>query len=410
MALTSGTRLGAYEIRSTLGAGGMGEVYRALDGRLNREVAIKVLLPSVADDPDRLARFSREAQVLASLNHPNIAHIHGLEEADGVRALVMELVEGPTLADRIARGPIPVDEAVLIAKQIAEGLEAAHEQGIIHRDLKPANIKVRADSTVKLLDFGLAKAIETTSGSGATAMNSPTIPATEAGVIMGTAAYMSPEQARGAVVDRRADIWAFGCVLYEMLTGRTAFARDSMTDTLAAITRDEPDAAALSTLPPAIAALVQRCLKKSARERLRDIGEARIILSSPDITLSAPGVPSAAGSSRMAAPRRRVMTLVSAGILIAALSGVVNWSLARRGIVAPTPAPVLAPTLAQVTMDAGLTLDPAVSPTGTLLVYASDRGGAGLDIWVQPLPSGDPVQITHDDEDDREPSFSPDGS
>src|SRR5439155_14951062 len=224
MALASGTKVGPYEILSPLGVGGMGEVYRAHDTKLNRDVAIKVLLPAVANDPERIARFSREAQLLASLNHPHIAHIHGLEESSGVRALVMELVEGPTLADRIAQGPIPLAEALVIAKQVADALEAAHEQGIIHRDLKPANIKVREDGTVKVLDFGLAKALDPTA-SAANAMNSPTLSvhATQAGLILGTAAYMSPEQARGKAVDKRADIWAFGCVLYEMLTGRRAF-------------------------------------------------------------------------------------------------------------------------------------------------------------------------------------------
>src|SRR6195256_3997337 len=216
MHLSPGTRLGPYEIVAPLGAGGMGEVYRARDTKLNREVAIKVLLPAVANDPDRLTRFSREAQVLASLNHPNIAHIHGLEESDGVRALVMELVDGPTLADRIAEGPISVRDALAIARQIAEALEAAHEQGVIHRDLKPANIKVRPDGTVKVLDFGLAKAMDPTASSTVDAMNSLTLSAraTQMGMIIGTAAYMSPEQAKGRAVDRRADIWAFGVVVY----------------------------------------------------------------------------------------------------------------------------------------------------------------------------------------------------
>ena len=219
--LSAGTKLGPYDIVAPLGAGGMGEVYRAHDTKLHRDVAIKVLLPAVANDPDRLARFSREAQVLASLNHPNIAHIHGLEETDGVTALVLELVEGEDLAQRIARGPIPLDEALAIAKQIADALEAAHEQGIIHRDLKPANIKVRPDGTVKVLDFGLAKAMDPAGASSANAMNSPTLSmhATQPGIVLGTAAYMSPEQARGKAVDKRADIWALGCVLFEMLTG-----------------------------------------------------------------------------------------------------------------------------------------------------------------------------------------------
>ena len=221
MALSAGTHLGPYEVLSALGVGGMGEVYRARDTKLNRDVAIKVLLPAVANDPERLARFSREAQVLASLNHPNIAQIHGLEDSGGVRALVMELVEGPTLADRIAAGAIPIDEALAIAKQITEALEAAHDQGIIHRDLKPANIKVREDGTVKVLDFGLAKGLNPAAASSAAAMNSPTVTlhGTQAGMILGTAAYMSPEQATGKVVDTRSDLWAFGVVLLEMLSG-----------------------------------------------------------------------------------------------------------------------------------------------------------------------------------------------
>src|SRR5471032_2446839 len=232
MSLAAGARLGSYEIVAPLGAGGMGEVYRARDAKLNRDVAIKVLLPAVANDPDRLARFSREAQVLASLNHPNIAHIHGLEETDGVTALVLELVEGEDLAQRIARGPVPLDEALPIARQIADALEAAHEQGIIHRDLKPANIKVRPDGTVKVLDFGLAKVLS--GDAPVDPAHSPTMAPADTGVgmVLGTAAYMSPEQARGRVVDKRTDIWAFGCVLFEMLTGQQAFSGESTTDVL----------------------------------------------------------------------------------------------------------------------------------------------------------------------------------
>ena len=223
MSLAPGTRIGPYEVAGPLGAGGMGEVYRATDTKLKRQVAIKILPPSLAADAGRLARFQREAEVLASLNHPHIAAIYGLEESAGITALVMELVEGDDLSQRIARGAIPIDEALPIAKQIAEALEAAHEQGIVHRDLKPANIKVRADGTVKVLDFGLAKALDPAAASSPQAMNSPTItsPAmTQAGMILGTAAYMAPEQARGTAVDKRADVWAFGVVLYEMLTGR----------------------------------------------------------------------------------------------------------------------------------------------------------------------------------------------
>ncbi len=244
MSLTAGARLGPYEILSALGAGGMGEVYRARDTRLQRDVAIKVLPEVFASDPDRLARFEREAQLLASLNHPHIGAIYGLEESGGVRALILELVEGSTLADRIAQGPVPLDEALTIARQIADALEAAHEHGIIHRDLKPANVKVRQDGTVKVLDFGLAKLNDPNVSNGPNASNdlnvfsqAPTItsPAmmTGVGVILGTAAYMAPEQAKGRPADKRSDVWAFGCVLYEMLTGKGPFAGDDVSDTLA---------------------------------------------------------------------------------------------------------------------------------------------------------------------------------
>jgi len=255
MPLSAGTRLGPYEILSALGAGGMGEVYRARDTKLDRAVAIKILPEAVAADTARIARFEREAKTLASLNHLNIAHIHGLEESNGVRALVMELVEGEDLAQRIARGAIPVAEALLIAKQVADALEAAHEQGIIHRDLKPANIKVRPDGTVKVLDFGLAKAIEPAVVASSSVSRSPTIttPAmTLAGVILGTAAYMSPEQARGKAVDKRVDIWAFGCVLYEMLTGKRAFDGEGVSETMARVIEREPD---WTRLPAALSPL-----------------------------------------------------------------------------------------------------------------------------------------------------------
>ena len=257
----------------------MGEVYQARDTTLNRQVAIKVLLPAVANDPDRLARFRREAQVLASLNHPHIAQIHGFEEADGVRALVMELVDGPTLADRIASGAIAIAEALPIATQIAEALEAAHEQGIIHRDLKPANIKVREDGTVKVLDFGLAKAFDTQSGAGVDTTSSPTLSAhaTETGIILGTAAYMSPEQARGRPVDRRADLWAFGCVLYEMLTGQRAFPGEGVSDTLAHVLMKEPDWNALpADMPAPIRRLLRRCVEKDRKQRLDSATAARL--------------------------------------------------------------------------------------------------------------------------------------
>jgi eukaryotic-like serine/threonine-protein kinase len=250
MPLSAGTKLGAYEITAAIGAGGMGEVYRARDPKLGRDVAIKVLPEAFARDAERMARFQREAKVLASLDHPNIASIYGLEDSGGTRALVMQLVEGPTLADRIKAGPIPVDEAVRIARQIADALEYAHERGIIHRDLKPANVKVTNDDAVKVLDFGLAKALEG-DPSSIDISTSPTISrmATQAGVLLGTAAYMSPEQAKAKTVDRRADIWAFGCVLYEMLTGKVGFPGDSVTDRLAGVIRAEPDWSQLPSRP-----------------------------------------------------------------------------------------------------------------------------------------------------------------
>jgi serine/threonine protein kinase len=286
-----GSQIGAFRIESLLGVGGMGEVYRARDTKLNRDIAIKILPAAFASDQERLARFKREAQVLASLNHPNIGGIYGLEGQEGLDGregppcLVLELVEGPTLADRIARGPIPVDEALAIARQIADALECAHEQGIIHRDLKPANIKVREDGTVKVLDFGLAKMLEPTEAAAAPSgslTQSPTIttPAmTAAGMILGTAAYMSPEQAKGRPADKRSDIWAFGCVLYEMLTTRRAFDGDDVSETLAAILRTEPDYSALPLgTPPALQTLVQRCLRKDRKRRLADISDARLDL------------------------------------------------------------------------------------------------------------------------------------
>ena len=279
MGLTPGTRLHAYEITAAIGAGGMGEVYRARDTRLGRDVAIKVLPSDVAIDTDRLVRFEREAQILASLNHPNIAAIYGVEDAAGVPALVMELVDGPTLADRIVSGPIPIDDVLPIARQIADALEAAHEQGIIHRDLKPANIKVRPDGAVKVLDFGLAKALDPAASHGGSAMNSPTVSmhATRAGIILGTAAYMAPEQARGKALDRRVDIWAFGVVLYEMLCGTRLFGGEEISDTLALVLTNEPDWTALpANTPQPIHRLLRRCLDKDPKRRLASASDARL--------------------------------------------------------------------------------------------------------------------------------------
>src|SRR5262245_58369203 len=283
----SGRRIGIYSVHERIGAGGMGEVYRAHDSKSHRDVALKVLAADLIGDydqqrQDHLRRFRREAHALAALNHPNIAAIYGLEEADGVTALVMELVDGSTLADRIAHRPVPPDEALSITKQIAEALEAAHERGIVHRDLKPANIKLRSDGTVKVLDFGLAKTVRPAAGSlrdvsqGAT-RSTPAV--TETGLIIGTAAYMSPEQATGKAVDHRADIWALRCVLFEMLTGRAAFGGETLTDTLAAVMRAEPDWSRVpSGVPDSLCDVARRCLRRDPRQRLQAIGDARIAL------------------------------------------------------------------------------------------------------------------------------------
>ena len=277
-----GTTVSHYKVTSKLGAGGMGEVWRAQDTKLGRDVALKVLPASFAADPERLARFELEARALAAFSHPNIAGIHGLEEAEGQRFLVMEVAEGQTLGERLAKGPLPVEEAVRIALQIAQALEVAHDKGIVHRDLKPGNVMVSPDGRVKVLDFGLAKALGAhplSGGSGIDASHSPTLAMTQAGVLLGTAGYMSPEQARGKAVDRRADIWSFGCVLYEMLAGRRAFDGETVTDVLGAIVHKEPDLASLPThVPPRIRQLLQQCLQKDASRRLQSIGDARVAL------------------------------------------------------------------------------------------------------------------------------------
>src|SRR6266508_1589638 len=305
MPLASGSRLGPYEILSALGAGGMGEVWKARDGRLGREVAIKVLPEAFAADAERLARFRREAHVLASLNHPHIAAIYGLEEADGVEGLVLELVPGETLAERLAKGALPIEEALEIARQIADALEAAHERGVVHRDLKPSNVKLTPEGKVKVLDFGLAKAL-TGEAPSTDVSTSPTLTAaaTQAGVALGTAAYMSPEQARGKPVDKRADVWAFGAVLYEMLTGRQPFAEDTVSDTLAAVLKTDPDWSAMPAVTPVpIRRLLRRCLQKDPRRRLRDIGDARI-----EIEEAMQGVsPDAAPAARAPRASRRML-------------------------------------------------------------------------------------------------------
>jgi len=342
--LAPGDRLGPYEITAKLGEGGMGEVYRARDTDLGRDVAVKVLPSDLADNPEALSRFRREAQTLAALNHPNIATIYGIEESSGIRALVMELVEGDDLSALIARGRLPLAEALPIARQIAEALEAAHEQGIVHRDLKPANIKVRADSTVKVLDFGLAKAMETAGPSAADPANSPTLTAraTQLGVILGTAAYMSPEQARGKPVDKRTDIWAFGCVLFEMLAGKRAFAGETVSDTLAAVLKTDPDWTALPEATPAsLRNLLRRCLDRDVKQRLRDIGEARVAVSrieagalDPPIELKWTGE----SGSQSAAPANervsrslseRLAWLLCCVLAASVLAGVIWWRTSK---------------------------------------------------------------------------------
>src|SRR5688572_2386813 len=328
MPLASGTRVGAFEIVELIGAGGMGEVYRARDARLQRDVALKILPEHLTGDPERLARFQREAQVLAALAHANIAHIYAIEEAPaaagGSRALVLELVHGPTLADRISQGPVPADEAIGIAKQIADALDAAHELGIVHRDLKPANIKLREDGTVKVLDFGLAKLGSDTADASSFGSLSPTLSAafTGAGTILGTAAYMAPEQARGRKVDKRADVWAFGCVLFEILAGAKAFDGTDTTEMIAAVVRGEPDWAALpKDTPPAVVSLLRHCLQKDPRQRLRDIGDARHELDhagAPVITRIA----TAAGLSRVGK-----IAWASGALILAIATGLGAWLL-----------------------------------------------------------------------------------
>jgi eukaryotic-like serine/threonine-protein kinase len=366
---------------STLGVGGMGEVYRARDTKLNRDVAIKVLLPAVASDPDRLARFSREAQVLASLNHPNIAHIHGLEEANGVTALVLELVEGEDLAQRIARGPVPLDEALPIAKQIADALEAAHQQGIVHRDLKPANIKQRPDGSVKVLDFGLAKAMDPTDGSSANAMNSPTITIaaamTSAGMILGTAAYMSPEQARGKAVDERSDLWAFGCVLFELLTGTRAFRGDDVADTIAAIITREPDWTRLpAATPEAIRRLLRRCLEKDRRRRLSNAADARLEI---DDALTPPSRDADLETVASSANRRAWLSAITIGLALAMTASLILLMRApRRNVALPAPMRLEATLGADVSLaNSGYGSAVILSPDGTIVVFVARKGASG---------------------------------
>ncbi len=385
MALASGTRVGVYEVTAKIGEGGMGEVYQARDTTLDRDVALKFLSEAFTADPDRLVRFQREAKVLASLNHPNIGHIYGLEEREGTKSLVLELIEGPTLADRIAAGPIPIDEALSLAAQIAEALEVAHEKGIIHRDLKPANVKVKEDGTVKVLDFGLAKAIISDaaemSGSNAPTMMSGSnaqgvssgAGATRMGMVIGTASYMSPEQARGKPVDQRSDVWAFGAVLYEMLTGGKAFPGDDVSDTLATVLKSEPDLQLIpSSTPPRVANVIRRCLEKDRKHRLQAIGDVRLALGGAFET-----APSTA-STPMVVPPLRIwqrpipvaLAMLAVGVTAVFLTVLSSQptsedraDVMRFSLSAPDFAPVIARQP-----------DLAISPDGTRIIHTGSMG------------------------------------
>jgi Tol biopolymer transport system component len=380
----------------------MGEVYRARDTRLNRDVALKILPEAFARDPDRLARFEREAKTLAALNHPHIAHLHGFDESDGAGTLVLEFVDGPTLADRIAQGPIPIDEALIIARQIADALEAAHEQGIIHRDLKPANIKIRTDGTVKVLDFGLAKVFDSLSDGTAAGSSSPTIAApagaTGVGVILGTPAYMSPQQARGQAIDRRTDIWAFGCVLFEMIGGRGAFFGETTSDTIAAVLERMPD---WNILPPATPASVRqvlaRCLEKDPKQRWRDIGDVRMALVDGEAWRAQPDV---------ASPRISRAGERAAWVLLVALTAAVATMVTRASRTPPTPAEIRFNLL----FPRGVAADfaqLAISPDGQQIVVAPNFGRL-TPLWLRPLASASGRVLTGT-EGAGFPFWSPDG-
>lgn len=424
MALIPGTRLGPYTIEAPIGAGGMGEVYRARDTKLNRDVAIKVLPELFAQDRERLMRFEREAQTLASLNHPNVAQVHGVFEDPA--ALVMELVDGEDLADRLLRGPMPLDEALPIAKQIAEALEAAHDAGIIHRDLKPANIKVRPDGAVKVLDFGLAKAMDPPSSVAqairpAGAMeNSPTFTSpvrlrqgygeagTEMGIVLGTAPYMAPEQAKGKPVDRRADLWALGCVLFEMLAGRRAFPGDDVTETLATILKSDPDWTQLPVdTPPPIRRLLRRCLQKDPRLRLRDAGSAALEIREALDGVDVGDSISARSGTATTPGRNRTALMATVAMLTLVLAGVWSWGLLRPSAV---PREVDKLTVALQSRDelprsAGHIL--AVSPDGRSLAYTVLRDRQRV-ILRRSLDDFDSAPIAGTEEA-RDPFFSPDG-
>jgi serine/threonine-protein kinase len=409
VALPIGTRFGAAEVIALIGAGGMGEVYRARDTRLHRDVALKILPEAFARDPERVARFKREAHVLASLNHSNIAAIYGFEDANGIQALVLEYVAGPTLADRIALGPIAFEEALPIARQIADALEAAHEHGIVHRDLKPSNIKVVGDGTVKVLDFGLAKALDSPSAALADVTASPTItsPAmTRAGVILGTAAYMAPEQARGRASDKRSDIWAFGCVLYEMLTGKRAFAADDVSETLAAVLRAEPDLNALPAEAERIRPLLRACLQKDPRQRVHDIADVRLALEGvfdgPDRTARSP----------TSGWKRAMLVATTSAIVGGAIVGVYVWASMRATAISPVRLTIPPPVADWSPPDTGVATvgsDVAISSDGKHVVFVGAGATRARQLYVRALDRLHAQPLLEAD-GPMAPFVSPDGS
>ena len=388
MTLPPGTRLGPYEVISPIGAGGMGEVYRAKDSRLDREVAIKVLPPRFSENPELHARFEQEARAISRLNHPHVCALYDVGTESGTDYLVMEYLEGETLADRIARGPLPVNEALRIAAQILDALEAAHSAGILHRDLKPSNVHLTRDGRVKLLDFGLAKSA---AGEGVGLSIAQTAPGTQAGTLLGTPAYMSPEQARGQTLDKRTDLWSFGCVLYEMLAGRPAFEGDSISDVLAGVLQNEPRWNALPRgTPHVVRHLLSRSLEKDVGRRLRDAGDARVEVEEALSTHRAER-----------RPRRVPVVAVVAGFL---LLGGAFWLSRRRGPSGPRGA---APQLAQATFAESVEEFPAWSPDGRL-AYSGERNGIRK-IFVQAAGAAADAPLTAGDFDEIQPAWSPDG-
>jgi serine/threonine protein kinase len=398
MALPGGTRIGPYEILSALGAGGMGEVYRARDTKLGRDVALKIISDTYALDPDRVVRFRREAQVLASLNHPHIAAIYGFEDSGETHALVLELVEGETLADRIARGAIPLDDTLPIAKQIAEALEAAHEQGIIHRDLKPANIKVTPDGAVKVLDFGLAKLNDPNASNVSNGPNVLSLPPTITspammtglGMILGTAAYMAPEQAKGRAADKRSDVWAFGCVLYEMVTGQRAFAGDDVSEVLASVLAREPDWTLLpSNLPPALGTYIRRCLQKNAKQRIGDVQDVRLALEGAFEMAVPPAAADAGTAPQKTRPVSfRVWQAAAALLALTTVAGATSWWSASRSVAPSVTRFFVDPPEKTTFVTSSRTgTSVVISPDGSKLAFTARDASGKVLLWMRPIDS-----------------------